>query len=135
MTNQEMKSKVTSIGNRLALNMPRSEAFTKAWGIVKARSIEIRVAGVTCGNRQVALRRLTKYQPSQIRAFLAPEPDNPVDNNAMAVMVGIQGGKGYYRLGYVPASQISMAKALGRKLPSIKVLTGDVYGARLRLVV
>ena len=135
MTNNELKSKAASLGNRLALNMPRSEAFIKAWGIVKAGSVEIRVAGVTFGNRQTALKRLAKYRPSQIRAFLAPEPDNPVDRNAVAIMVGIQGGKGYYRLGYVPASQTGMAKALGRNMPSIRVLSGDVYGARLRLAV
>lgn len=135
MTNNELESKAASLGNRLALNMPRSEAFIKAWCIAKTGSVEIRVAGVTFGNRQAALKRLAKYQPSQIRAFLAPEPDNPVDRNAVAVMVGIQGGKGYYRLGYVPASQTGMAKALSRNMPSIRVLTGDVYGARLRLAV
>jgi hypothetical protein len=124
-----------SLGNRFSAKMAHSDALAKAWRIVKAGSVEISVAGVTFGNRQEALKRLARYRPSQIRAFLAPEPDNPKDKNAVAVMVGIQGGKGYYRLGYVPAYQTGMAKALGRSIPSIRVLPGDIYGARLRLAV
>jgi hypothetical protein len=53
-----IKSKAMSIGNRLALNMPRPEAFVKAWGIAKAGAVVIRVAGVTFGSRQKALKRL-----------------------------------------------------------------------------
>jgi len=142
MTNSELKSKVVSLGNRLAGNMPRGEAFAKAWGIVKAGAVEIRVAGVTYSNRQEALRRLSKYQPSQIMAFLVPEPNNPIDRNAVAVMVGVQGGKGLYRLGYVPRNMLSVVTAIGGKLPALRVVSGawgwagkTTYGARVALAV
>jgi hypothetical protein len=134
MTN-ELKSKIFTLGNKMAQTLDRHDAFIRAWQIVKAGSIEIRVAGVTFGNRQTALRRLAAYNPSQVRAYLAPEPGNPVDHSAIAVMVGVNNGKGFYKLGYVPHAQTGMAKALIGKLPQVRVLAGDIYGARLSLAV
>jgi hypothetical protein len=107
-------------------NMDRKDAF------VKAGSIEIRVAGVTFGSRQTALKRLASYNPSQVRAYLAPEPENPVDRNAVAVMVGIQEGRGFYKLGYVPAGNTGLVKAV-RGVPHVKVLPGTTYGARVTI--
>jgi hypothetical protein len=136
MTNRELRSKVMSLGNRLAPRMggDRSAAFVRAWAIVKAGGIELAVKGVTFGNRQEALRRLASYAPDQIRAFLMPEPENPVDKNAIAVMCGVNGGKGYYKLGYIPANETAKAAAV-RGRASIKVLAGDIRGARLTLAV
>jgi hypothetical protein len=130
-----MKSKILALGNRLAKTMDRHAAFVRAWQIVKTGSVEIRVAGVTFGNRQTALRRLAAYRPSQVRAYLAPEPENPRDRNAVAVMVGVHGGKGFFKLGYVPSAQTGMAKALIGRQPRVRVLTGDIYGARLAITV
>jgi hypothetical protein len=128
----EMKSRIFTLGNKMTRNMGRKEAFIRAWAIIKAGSIEIRVAGVTFGNRQIALRRLASYHPSQVRAFLTPEPENPVDRNAVAVMVGIQGGRGFYKLGYVPAGNTGLVKA-ARGVPYIRILPGDIYGARVMI--
>jgi hypothetical protein len=93
------KSTVCRIANRISRDIPRHEAFVQAWAIVKAGTLELSVRGVSFGNRQEALRRLAAYNPAQVRAVLVPEPANPVDPAAVAVMVGVQGGKGLYRLG------------------------------------
>jgi hypothetical protein len=115
--------------------MDRSEAFVEAWAIVKAGGVELAVRGVTFGTRQTALRRLAAYNPADVRAVLVPEPSNPADRDALAVMVGGQNGRGLYRLGYVPREQTGTARALGGRWPRLRVLPGNVYGARLRLVV
>jgi hypothetical protein len=73
------------------------------------------------------------YSPARVRALLVPEPDNQADPQAVAVMVMVQGGRGFYRLGYVPREQTSIARALRESLPSLRILTGDINGARIRL--
>ena len=136
MTNREMKSKVMGLGNRLAAKgEDRSAAFVRAWQIVKAGTLEIAVKGVTFENRQEALRRLAAYDPALIRAVLVPEPTNPVDPAAVAVMVGVNGGKGLFRLGYVPRTMTREVAALCGKLPTLRILDGDIRGARLALAV
>ncbi|MDR2741744.1 MAG: HIRAN domain-containing protein [Treponema sp.] len=141
MTNGELKAKVMILGNKLAPRMgDRRAAFVEAWAIVKAGGLELAVRGVSFGNRQEALRRLAAYAPDQVRAVLVPEPENQVDPAAVAVMVGVQGGKGLYRLGYVPRTLAPVAAALGGKLPALRVVSGSwgwanktTYGARLAL--
>jgi hypothetical protein len=66
MTNSELKSKVMTLGNRLAPRMggDRTAAFVQAWAIVKAGGLELAVRGVSFGNRQEALRRLAAYHPA-----------------------------------------------------------------------
>jgi hypothetical protein len=104
----------------------------QAWAIVKAGGLELAVRGVSFGNRQEALRRLAAYNPADVRAVLVPEPENPADPAAVAVMVGVNGGKGLYRLGYVPHEQMATVKALGPKMPRIRVLAGaTIFGALL----
>jgi hypothetical protein len=122
----EMKSKVMSLGNRLAPKMDgdRAAAFIRAWQIVKAGGLELAVKGTSFGNRQEALKRLAVYSPEQIRAVLVPEPNNPVDPAAVAVMVGIQGGKGLFRLGYVPANMAAVVTSIGGHLPALRVVSG-----------
>jgi hypothetical protein len=88
MTNSELKSKVVTLGNKLAPRMgDRRAAFVEAWAIVKAGGLELAVRGGSFGNRQEALLRLAAYNPA-----------------AVAVMVGVNGGTepppgpGSYRL-------------------------------------
>ena len=132
MTSREMKSKVMSLGNRLAAKgNDRSAAFVRAWAIVKAGGLELAVKGVSFGNRQEALRRLSGYNPADVKAFIAPEPDNPADPAAVAVMVMVQGGRGVYRLGYLPKEQAAIAAVF--KAASLQVLDGDIMGARIAL--
>ena len=135
-------SKVMTLGNRLAPRMggDRKAAFVQAWAIVKAGGLELAVRGVSFGNRQEALRRLAAYNPAQVRAFIVPEPENPVDPAALAVMVGVQGGKGLYRLGYVPRTMATVAAALGGKDAAVRVVSGSwgraqktTFGARVAL--
>ena len=136
MANREMKSKVMSLGNRLAAKgADRSAAFVQAWAIVKAGGLELAVKGVTFGNRQEALKRLAAYNPAAIRAVLVPEPMNPVDPAAVAVMVGVQGGRGLYRLGYLPRTMVPVVSAIRGQLPVLRVLDGDIRGARVALAV
>jgi hypothetical protein len=143
MTSKELKSKVVTIGNKLAPRMgDRRAAFVEAWAIVKAEGLEVAVKGVSFGNRQEALKRLAQYTPDQVRAVLVPEPANPVDPGAVAVLVGVQGGKGLYRLGYVPRNMAPVVAALSGRLPALRVVSGTwgwanktTFGARLALVV
>jgi hypothetical protein len=143
MTNTELKAKVMTLGNKLAPRMgDRRAAFVEAWAIVKAGGLEVAVRGVSFGTRQEALRRLAAYNPADVRAVLVPEPSNPADPAAVAVLVGIQGGRGLYRLGYVPRNLVPVVAALGGQLPALRVVSGSwgwasktTYGARLALAV
>jgi hypothetical protein len=134
------KSAVCRIANRISRDVSRHDAFIQAWAIVKAGGLTLQVRGVTFGNRQEALRRLAAYNPAQVKAVLVPEPENPADPAALAVMVGVQGGKGLYRLGYVPRNLVPVAAALGGKLPALRVVSGTwgrahktTFGARVAL--
>jgi hypothetical protein len=144
MTNKELKSKVVTLGNRLAprLGGDRRAAFVEAWAIVKNGGLEVAVRGVSFGNRQEALRRLARYSPADVRTVLVPEPSNPADPAAVAVRVGGQGGPGLFRLGYIPRSVAPVAAALGGKLPALRVMCGTwgwanktTFGARVSLAV
>ena len=131
--NREMKSKVMVLGNRLAPRMGRSAAFVRAWAIVKAGGLELTVKGVSFGNRQEALKRLAAYSPDRVRAFIMPEPGNAADSRAAAVMVGVQNGRGYYRLGYLPAEYAPAAASM--RAAGLRLLDGEIRGARLALAV
>ena len=143
MTSKELKSKVMTLGNRLAPRMgDRRAAFVRAWAIVKAGGLELAVRGVTFGNRQEALRRLAAYNPADVRAVLVPDPENPADPGAVAVKVGVRWGKGLYHLGYVPRNMAPIVGALPPQLPAVRVVSGSwgwsgktTYGARVALAV
>jgi hypothetical protein len=118
MTSKELKSKVMTLGNKLAPRMggDRKAAFVEAWAIVKAGGLEVAVRGVSFGNRQEALKRLAAYAPEQVKAVLVPEPENPADPAAAAVMAGVQGGRGLFRLGYVPRTLAPVMAVLRGRL-------------------
>ena len=135
------KVTVFQIGNRLSKTMERSAAFSEAWRIVKNGGLEIKVVGTSYGSRQEALHRLAaKYKPEQIHTFIAPEPKNKFDHNALAVMVLVNGSKNTYRLGYIPAKETAKAAAV-RGNASLRVvcvswgICGHTFGARLTLAV
>jgi len=146
MTNRELKSKVVSLGNRLAPRMDgdRSAAFIRAWQIVKAGGLELAVKGVSFGNRQEALKRLAAYPQDQLRAVLVPEENNPADKNAVAVLVGVNGGKGLFHLGYAPRELAPVLAAMRGlhtlQFPALRIVSGTwgyshrtTYGARIAL--
>ena len=143
-TTSETRSKVLTLANKLTAEMhgDKSEAFCKAWAIVKAHGLEIAVKGVTFGQRQEALKRLAAYNPNQIRAVLVPELSNPKDPTAIAVMVGVQNGRGLFKIGYVPADITAVINAIGANLPAFRVVYGQweryqktTFGARVALAV
>jgi hypothetical protein len=133
MTNSELKSKAMTLGNKLAPRMGRHDAFVRAWAVVKAGGLEVAVKGVSFGSRQEALRRLAAYKPADIRVFVAPQPENPADRKAAAVMVGVQNGKGLYCLGYVPAELAPAVPVLRAK--GLRLIEGTTRGARVALAV
>ena len=144
MTDRTMKSKVMSLGNRLAPRMggDRSAAFVRAWVIVKSGGLELAVKGTSFANRQEALKRLAAYDPATIRAVLVPEPENKIDPAAVAVLVGVNGGKGLFHLGYVPANMTAIVSVIGAQLPALRVVSGSwgwsgktTFGARVALAV
>jgi hypothetical protein len=130
MTSKEMKNKVMALGNKLAPRMggDRKAAFVKAWAVVKAGGLELAVKGTSFGNRQEALKRLAAYAPDQVKAVLVPEPANPADPTAVAVLVGVNGGKGLFRLGYVPRELCPVVAALrgnhSLQFPALRVVSG-----------
>ena len=129
------KSAVCRIGNRLtAQGEDRRTAFREAWRIVKAGSVELKVAGVTFGSRQEALRRLATYKAQDIHTVLVPE-NNPYDPKAIAIKVTVNGTRGIYCLGYIPREHTVIAAALRGRLPSLRLLDGDIRGARVTLAV
>jgi hypothetical protein len=73
------------------------------------------------------------YGQSDIRAWLVPEPENPADRNAVAVMVGVQNGRGIYKLGYLPKEAVGLASL--RKPATVRVVNGDILGGRIVLSV
>ena len=94
------------------------------------------------GNRQEALRRLAAYNPELIRAVIVPEPSNPQDPAALAVKVGIQGGRGLFTIGYVPKEATALVSAMGGQLPAFRVVCGTwgaysttTWGGRVALAV
>jgi hypothetical protein len=133
MKKKANKGSVCRIANRIPRTVSRKDAFITAWKIVKNGGLEIKVAGVSFYNRQEALRRLADYNPKDIHTLLLPEYDNPYDSNAISVQVMVDGGKGIYRLGYVPKEETAVVKAFLGAAPELKIIGGDIYGARLRI--
>jgi hypothetical protein len=131
---REMKVKVMGLGNRLSARMGRREAFIQAWKIVKAGGIELSVRGTSFLNRPEALRRLAAYNPELVRVFIGAETENPVDSKAAAVYVGINNGRGIFKLGFLPREYAAAAASL--KAKGLKVIGGgNGRGALVRLAV
>lgn len=96
-----MKSKVMTIANHLVKQgMSRSAAMVQAWITVKLRRIDTKTAGVTHGNRQKLLARLSRYSPEDITIKLQHEQDNAADKNAVQVIAAVK-GKGSAVMGYL----------------------------------
>jgi hypothetical protein len=72
--------------------------------------------------------------PGMVRGCDSPGP--PRTLAAVAVMMGVQGGRGLYRLGYVPRTLAPVVAALGGRLPRLRLVGGEYSrGARLTLAV
>jgi hypothetical protein len=127
---REYKGRPEGIPGRLrALGV--SEADIEASG----KPVNVRVAGVSFGNRQKALERLTYYAPEEILTVLVPEPENPYDPDAIAVKVLVRGAEKPYCLGYIPRADTWKVKPVVWKTPELKICRGETYSAELRIAV
>ncbi len=120
---------VATMANRLKkMGLTLSAAFKKAWELVKGKAINTRVAGVTKGNRQKALRRiLTAYRPEQIRVSLERDKANMYDNNAVNVIISVN-GSARYNLGCIPRNLAYVVSALLDKGVHIAAAFSGVIG-------
>ncbi len=144
MTNiTEIRRRVATMANRLKkMGLTLSAAFKRAWRLIKGKAIDTKVAGVTKGNRQRALRRiLTAYRPEQVSVKLERDRANLHDNNAVKVLVSVNGSEDYH-MGYIPRNLAYVAAALMDKglnlAASFKAVRGHYapymnYGAVITL--
>ncbi len=96
-----IKSKVMTIANALVKQgVSRSAAMVRAWITVKLRRMEVRAVGVTHGNRQKLLERLTRYSAEDITVTLRREKNNTHDHNAIQIVAGVR-SKGSAVIGYI----------------------------------
>jgi len=124
-------SKVCGLANKMSKDMPKKEAFVRAWAIVRSGGLDLPVAGTYF--RQEAITRLFRYDPKDVLALLVPEPDCKHDPDAIAVKVMVNGGKGIYTLGYVPRTDTKIARAFLGSVPELRLIDGETKGARIRL--
>jgi len=124
-------AKVCGLANKMSKDMPKKEAFVRAWAIVRNGGLDLPVAGTYF--RQEAITRLFRYDPKEIIALLVPEPENRHDSEAIAVKVMVNGGKGIYTLGYVPRTDTKIVRAFLGRVPEIRLIDGETKGARIRL--
>jgi hypothetical protein len=123
------KSAVCRIANRISRDVSRHDAFVQAWAVVKAGAVEVKAAGTSFGRRPEALARLTRYASAQVRAVIVPEPENPADPSALKIMVGVQNGRGFFTMGYIPREAVPVVAAM-RTLPAVRVVGDTVKGLR-----
>lgn len=122
-----IRRNVMLIGNRLhTKGLSLSEALKTAWRIVKA-GITTKVKGVTFGNAQKALERLTLYRSEDIIINLKRDPANFYDSNAVEVWAGVK-NKGTVKIGFLPAPlAFVVSRLLDLKIP-VKALYKEIRG-------
>jgi len=123
-----IRKQVAIIANKINKKInDLSEAFRRAWQIVKRRSVLSKVAGVTVSNRQAALRKLAKHEAGTVNVTLERETDNIHDPNAVKVNVSVGSGA-VYHLGYIPADFAAVLAPLLDKGLEIKSRFNEVRG-------
>lgn len=137
-----MKSKVMTIANRLYKNgMSRRTAMLKAWAIVKAEALRVKVKGTS--RRQSELEQLAALNPSDISVQLKRERCNSFDSNAIAVYATSSSRVSYF-IGYIPRAVADVLAPLfdKGKAPQVKafMVTGGFnpwvnFGAALAVAV
>lgn len=133
-----LKSIATILGNTLVgKGISRPHAFQKAWRMARQSKFFTKAVGVTVGNRQEALKRLAQYGRELVKVYLVHESNNPVDANAVAVVVTVAGSK-EYKIGYIKAAYAQLLsrvidKVGGKLGASIENITGGGGCKRLGL--
>lgn len=139
----EIRRKVATMANRLKkMGLTLSAAFKRAWQLVKGKAIDTRIAGVTKGNRQRALRRIAmKYRLGAVSVSLERETANLYDANAVKVVISVNNSPAY-DMGYIPQNLAYIVAALMDKgltlAASFKAVCGHYtpymnYGAVITL--
>ena len=97
----KIRKAVAALANKINGKIKNlSAAFRKAWAIIKGKIITSKVAGVSFGNTQKALKQLTKYSPKAVSVELIRE-NNEHDTNAIAVTVSVNNSTAY-KIGFLP---------------------------------
>jgi hypothetical protein len=124
-----VKSKVMTIANRLvAQGSNRATAMIRAWAMVKLLPRpETKVAGVTYGNRQLALEHLSMYAPEAVSIHLERERDNEHDRNAVAVYAAVAGRESFC-VGYLPRTVAAFVAPLLDAGKAVGALFREVRG-------
>lgn len=130
-TIKEIRRAVATLANRINIKAKDlSSSFKRAWQIIKGKSLITKVSGVTFGNRQKALRHLSRYTRERINVTLVREYDNRFDNNAVKVIVNVDNGKDY-TMGYLPkelAGEISVLLDKGLNISAnYRTVTGGLF--------
>lgn len=117
------------MANRLKkMGLTLSAAFKKAWELIKGNTISTKIAGVTKGNRQLALHRIaTLYRSEQIKITLERDRANLFDNNAVKVLVSINGSDSY-EIGFIPRNLAYVVSALMDKGIQLTAAFKEVRG-------
>ena len=80
-------SAICTLANQINKKLKNlSTSFKKAWQLAKAGVIQSKISGVTFGNVQRALQRLTQYSPDNISVELIRQRNNEHDANAIGFM-------------------------------------------------
>lgn len=125
----KIKSRICTIANRLKkMGFTLSQAFKKAWELIKGNTIETKVAGVTKGNRQRALHRIAAaYTPSDVKVTLVRDTTNLFDSNAIKVLISVKGSESY-NLGFIPRRLAFVVSLLMDKDFELKTVFKEVRG-------
>ena len=117
------------MANRLKkMGLTLSAAFKKAWELIKGNTISTKIAGVTKGNRQLALHRIaTLYRSEQVKITLERDRANLFDNNAVKVLVSINGSDSY-EIGFIPRNLAYVVSALMDKGIQLTAAFKEVRG-------
>jgi hypothetical protein len=135
------RSNICKVANQLRKSgYTLSQAFRMAWKLAKSQAT-VKVAGVSQGNRQVAINHLRHYSPECVQVSLTRESHNQYDSNAIAVNVSVNGSKAY-KMGYIPAAVAALLSEVIDNITEIKAglqaIVGGYYadmmsGLRLNL--
>lgn len=104
---------IATMANRLKkMGLTLSAAFKKAWELVKGHTIETKIAGVTKGNRQKALHRISvKYHSEDVTVNLIRDTANLYDNHAVKINISVNGSEAY-TIGYIPRNLAYVVSAI-----------------------
>ena len=125
----EIRRRICIMANRLKkMGLTLSAAFKKAWELVKGNTISTKIAGVTKGNRQLALHRIaTLYRSEQIKITLERDRANLFDNNAVKVLVSVNSSDSY-EIGFIPRNLAYVVSALMDKGIQLTAAFKEVRG-------